>query len=94
MCLFAVVAVSFGQTEFNTGLTNAKDKAFDYVKIAANVILFFMFLAKVIPALTGGQKDQNWWELVGILAAVVVVNSAKAIWETLTGTSTGTSTGP
>jgi len=89
MAVFGLVAVSFGQ-DFGTSLGNVRTRALGYVKIAANVVLFFMFVAKIIPALTGSQKDTNWWELIGILAAVIVVNTANDIWEALTPTITAT----
>jgi hypothetical protein len=85
MGLLAMVAVSWGADSFEKSMTDVKTEALKYVTAAANVILFFMFMSKIIPALTGGQKDQNWWEIIGIVAACAVVNGADPIYKALGG---------
>lgn len=78
ICLLTIVSMTFA--DFGDALNAARNSALPLVKAAANLVLFFMFLSKVIPALTGGQKDNNWWEIIGIIAAAIVVNTSVDIW--------------
>jgi len=86
ICLLTMVAWAAAQATtkpadpFTGALVVSKDAALKYVRAAANLILFFMFLSKIVPALTGGQKDNNWWEIIGIIAAVIIINTAETIW--------------
>jgi hypothetical protein len=89
MIVLGFVATSFGQptpvTDIDQGLRNVFADVVPIVQLAATGILAIMFITKIIPAVTGGQKDTNWWEIIGIIAAVIIINAAGAIFRGLTG---------
>jgi len=92
MALFAMVAVCFADGAVDaTGMTDkmkvVMGSVIPIVKYACTAILLIMFMTKIIPALTGGQKDTNWWELIGILTAVIAINTAEVIFKSITSQS-------
>jgi hypothetical protein len=93
--VFAMVALSFGEggttptdvTGMQTQLGNVMVVVIPIIKYAASAILLIMFATKLIPALTGSQKETNWWELIGIAAAVIAINTVEKIFNKITNTA-------
>jgi len=86
MSMLAMVVVSFGadDTGMIGSLGDVMNVVIPIIKYAASAILLIMFLTKLIPALTGNQKENVWWEIIGILAAVIAINTAETIFEKIT----------
>jgi len=86
ICLLAIVAVSWGgDTEFGNSIAESIMDIYPYIKIGVSAILFIFFLAKAIPAVMGSNKEANWWELLGIIGAIALVNAAPTIYNSIMG---------
>ena len=87
MAIFAMVAMSFGAPEniITTRLGEVFTRTIPVIRYAATGILAVMFITKIVPAITGSQKESNWWEIIGIIAAVVIINSAGQVFTFITG---------
>jgi len=87
MMLLGMVVVSFGQVDsLDLKLTKSVKSVYPYIKTGVSIVLFIFFLAKAIPAVMGNNKETNWWELLGIIAAIAVLQVAPALYDAIAGT--------
>lgn len=87
MMVVMVVSCFAQASAFNATLQDSIQAVYPYIQYGVSAIMFFFFVAKAIPAITGNNKEANWWELLGIIAVIALLNVLPALYNAIAGTS-------
>jgi hypothetical protein len=85
--LLAVSAFAQSEAQFTSQMQTATGTIWTYVKIALQIGLFLLLIFKVYNAFFGHDKEGAWWQIVTIIAFIVLIQILPAMYQTITGST-------
>lgn len=88
MSILVIIAVVFAQdASWESGIKKLNTTAWGYIKVAVQSGLFLWFAIKVVMIFVQRDKETNWWGMLMLLGAIIIVQVLPAIYQAITGTA-------
>jgi NhaP-type Na+/H+ or K+/H+ antiporter len=83
MAIMGITMSAFGQWEQSIQTVNSE--AWDYIKPALQGGLFIWFALKVVGVFIQRDKEHNWWAMLMLLGAVIILEYVDDLYFAITG---------